>query len=90
MDSCGQMKNSTPTSATSPKLVEVLLPPPKISVGNHDCPDDGRAKHQERHDPAPGEPFTSHEGVLEPAQEGESKLVPIDLDVRTKSLVLAG
>ena len=28
------------------------------------CPDDGRAKHQERHYPASGEPFTSHEGVL--------------------------
>ena len=28
------------------------------------CPDDGRAKHEEWHYPASGEPFTSHEGVL--------------------------
>ena len=42
------------------------------------CPDDGRAKHDEWHYPATGEPFISHEGVLEPAQEGKSELVPIN------------
>ena len=86
MDSCGIMKNSTPISATIPTSVEVWLPPPKLVKSEVDQTTAGPNIMNGTIRPT-GEPFTSHEWVLEPAQEGESELVPITIEAVSVRLV---
>ena len=69
MDRCGHIQKFQANLSNNPKVGSSLAAAAKIrEVGS--CPDDGRASHEEGDQPASGKLFTSHERVLDPAQEG--------------------